>query len=59
MLISKLAVILANEHQNDQKKIKNDFRIIFRYVCVHAKPLCQWNAKKVVSGRILTNLTAS
>ena len=43
MKILKSAVLLANEHQSDQK---NDFRIHFRYVLVHAKRLCQWNARK-------------
>ena len=37
MEISKSAVLLANEHQSDQKNITNDFRIIFRYVIVDAK----------------------
>ena len=37
MEISKLAVLLANEHQSDQKNVTNDFRINFRYVVVHAK----------------------
>ena len=38
MEISKLAVLLANEHQSDKKKnVTNDFRINFRYVSVHAK----------------------
>ena len=45
--ISKLAVLISNEHQSDQKKkVTNDFRIIFRYVFGHAKRLCQWNARK-------------
>ena len=39
MEISKSAVLLANEHQSDQKKnVTNDFRINFRYF--------QWNARK-------------
>ena len=38
MEISNLAVLLANEHQSDQKKkFANDFRINFRYEFVHAK----------------------
>ena len=38
MEISKSAVLLANEHQRDQKKnVTNDFRINFRYAFVHAK----------------------
>ena len=36
MEISKLAVLLVNEHQSDQKNVINDFRINFRYVFVHA-----------------------
>ena len=46
MEISKSAVLLANEHQHGQKNDTNDFRIHFRYVFVHAKRLCQWNARK-------------
>ena len=38
MEISKSAVLLANEHQSNQKKnVTNDFRINFRYVFVHPK----------------------
>ena len=37
MEISKWAVLFAKEHQRDQKKVTNDFRINFRYVFVHAK----------------------
>ena len=38
MEISKSAVLLANEHQSDQKKnVTNDFRINFLCVFVHAK----------------------
>ena len=37
MEISKSAVLLAYEHQSDQKNVTNDFRINFRYVFVHAK----------------------
>ena len=38
MEISKSAVLLAKEHQSDQKKkVTNDFHINFRYVFVHAK----------------------
>ena len=29
-----------------EKNNTNDFRINFRYVFVHAKRLCQWNARK-------------
>ena len=37
MEILKSAVLLANEHQSDQKNVSNDFCINFRYVFVHAK----------------------
>ena len=37
MEISKSAVLLATEHQSDQKNVTNDFRINFRLVLVHAK----------------------
>ena len=37
MEILNSAVLLANEHQSDQKNVTNDFRINFRYVFVHAK----------------------
>ena len=46
MEISKSAVLLANEHRTDHKNVTNDFRMNFRYVFVHAKRLCQWNARK-------------
>ena len=36
MEIPKLAVLLATEHQSNQKKNTNDFRIDFRYVFVYA-----------------------
>ena len=36
MKISQSAVLLANEHQSNQKKITNDFRIDFSYVFVYA-----------------------
>ena len=46
MEISKLAVILAHEHQSDHKNITNDFRIHFLQ-CIHSrKNDCQWNARK-------------
>ena len=35
--ISKSAVLLANEHQRDQKKCYKLFCIKFRYVVVHTK----------------------
>ena len=37
MEISKSAVLLAKEHQRDQKKNTKDFHINFRYVFVHAR----------------------
>ena len=46
MEISKSAVLLANEHRSYQKNATNDFRMNFRHVFVHAKRLCQWNARK-------------
>ena len=36
MEISKSAVLLVTEHQSNQKKNTNDFRIDFRYVFVYA-----------------------
>ena len=36
MEISKSAVLLATEHQSDQKKNTNDFRIDFGFVFVYA-----------------------
>ena len=37
MEISKLAVVIANEHQSDQKKmLQMIFVIFFRYVFAHA-----------------------
>ena len=36
MEISKSAVLLATEHQSDQKKITNDFCVDFGYVFVYA-----------------------
>ena len=37
MEISKSAVLLANQHQSNQKNVTTDFRINFGYVLVHAK----------------------
>ena len=37
MEISKSAVLLANEHQSDQKNVTNDFCIHCRCVVVRAK----------------------
>ena len=46
MEILKSAVLLANEHQSDQKK-KNDFRINVRYVFVHAKTTLSMECQKM------------
>ena len=62
MEILKSAVLLANEHQSDQKNVTNDFRINFRYVLVHAKKTLSMECQKmyiVASMRILTKPTAS
>ena len=41
MEILKSAVLLANEHQSDQKKnVTNEFCIILPYAIVRAKQLC-------------------
>ena len=61
MLIPELAVILANEHQSDQKKkITNDFHIIFS-LCIrsHKNDSVSEMPKKVASGKNLTRMTAS
>ena len=47
MEISKSAVLLANEHQSDQKNVTNDFRINFRYVFVHAKTTLSMECQKM------------
>ena len=60
MEILKSAVLLANEHQSDQKNVTNDFRINFRYI--HAKTTLPMECQKmyiVASMRILTKPTAS
>ena len=46
MEISKLAVLLANEHQSDLKNVTNDFCIHFAMYLITQKLLCQWNARK-------------
>ena len=44
----KSAVLLANEHQSDQKKnVTHDFRINFRYVFVHAKSTVSLKCQKM------------
>ena len=48
MEISKVAVLLANEHQSDQEKnVTNDFCINFRYVSVHAKKTLSMECQKM------------
>ena len=47
MEILKSAVLLANEHQSDQKNVTNDFRIIFCYVFVHAKTTLSMDSQKM------------
>ena len=47
MLISKSAVLLANEHQSDQKNVTNEFRINFRYEFVHAKTTMLFEYQKM------------
>ena len=47
MEILKSAVLLANEHQSDQKNVTNDFRIMFRYVFVHAKTTLSMDSQKM------------
>ena len=47
MEISKSAVLLANEHQSDQKKmLQMIFVYIFTMYLVTQKRLCEWNARK-------------
>ena len=45
--ISKSAVLLANEHQSDQKNATNDFRINFRYEFVLAKTTLSVECQKM------------
>ena len=47
MEISKSAILLANEHQSDQKNTTNDFRINFSYVFVHAKTTLSMECQKM------------
>ena len=47
MEISKSAVLLANQHQSDQKNVTNDFRINFYYVFVHAKTTMSMECQKM------------
>ena len=60
MEISKSAVLLANEHQSDQKNVTNDFRIDFRNVFVLAKnDAVNGMPENVESGRVLIKMAAS
>ena len=43
----KSAVLLANEHQSDQRNVTNDFRIMFRYVIVHAKTTLSFECQRM------------
>ena len=46
--ISKSAVLLANEHQSNQKKnVTNDFCINFRYVFFHANTTLSMECQKM------------
>ena len=47
MEISISAVLLANEHQSDQKNVTNDFRIAFRNVFVLAKKSLSMECQKM------------
>ena len=47
LVISKSAVLLANDHQSDQKNVTNDFRINFRYVFVHAETTLSMECQKM------------
>ena len=47
MKILKSAVLLANEHQSDQKNVTNDFCINFRYVFVHTKMTLSMDSQKM------------
>ena len=47
MEISKTDILLANEHQSDQKKmLQMIFVKIFALYSFTQKRLCQWNARK-------------
>ena len=61
MEMSKLAALLAHEHRSDQRKCyKNDFRMSFCYVFVHAKnDSVNGMPENVASMRIFTKMTAS
>ena len=60
MKISKSAILLANEHQSDQKNVTNAFPINFRHVFVHTKnDSVNGMPENVASRRILTEMAAS
>ena len=44
--ISKSGVLIANEHQSDQKNVTNDFRLNFCYEFVHAKATLSMECQK-------------
>ena len=48
MEILKSALLLANEHESDQKKnVSNGFRINLRYVFVHSKTTLSVECQKM------------
>ena len=47
MEISKSAVLLAKEHQSDQKNVTDEFCINFRYVFAHAKSTLSLECQKI------------
>ena len=55
-----MAVLIANEHQSDQKKkVTNDFRIIFRMFSVMQNDSVNGMPENVASRRILNKMAAS
>ena len=60
MEISKFAILLANEHESDQKNVTNDFHINFRNAFVYAKHnSVNGMPENVALRRILTKMAAS
>ena len=61
MEISKSAVLLAYEHQSNQKIVTNAFRINFCYVFIrsHKNDSVNGMPENVASRRILTKMAAS
>ena len=60
MEISKSAVLLANEHQSDQKKmLQMVFVYIFLCICSRKTTLFNGMPENVASRRILTKMAAS